>query len=484
MYKKRQTIPGVTQFRRYRVRQQQNTLLQAFWLFVTVIFVWTILNIETSSLADIAGAAVMAFTALLPMYLWCAKKALGLPIFPIFALTYLWTYALQPVTSNPTLLAYSQDSLLFASITVAGFLGLGTFIWFQFVKFAPIPPKYYRAFSTQQAEPFFLLSLIASTFFTMSTLGGWFNLNGGLFAVIRAISLAVNALAIFVLGYNWGRKKLSKNTSRWFIILLTIYIITNAVSLLLVGAISAFLLTTIAFILGRRQVPWLLIILALVCFGFLHFGKAEMRSKYWGPTAVPYVQPWEYPSWFAEWIGYSFKYSNAPIEQKEEKESPLKRSSLIHLLLMVQEKTPRDISYLSGATYAIIPELLQPRFLNPNKITSHEGTHLLSIHYGLQNRKDTYTTTIGWGLLNEACANFGVLGCMGLAVVLGVGYGQVTRWSIDTPILSSRFLFAITMISFAFQTEFSAGVYVTALFQSAVPLIVVTFTLMKVYINK
>lgn len=148
---------------------------------------------------------------------------------------------------------------------------------------------------------------------------------------------------------------------------------------------------------------------------------------------------------------------------------------------MAQDKTPRDVPYLFGGSYAIIPQLLIPRFLNSTKIRSHEGTYLLNIHYGLQTREEAYKTTIGWGLLNEAYANFGLLGCVGLAVILGAGYGQATRWRMNTPLLSSRSLFTILLISYASQSEYSAGVYVAAMFQSVVPLVVVSLLFMKVY---
>lgn len=479
-------VTKVTQPQRFNTLRKPDTLLQGFWLFVFVLVIWAIFNVQTSSIASIMGAALIAFAALLPSYLWCSRKVIGIPVFPLFALTYLWTYAIQLVTAHPIVVNYSPESQLFAGVTVAGFLGIGTSIWLQFVKSTPRPPKSYRAFSSKASEPFFLFSLVASIFFSMSILGGWFKFDGGLFAVIRAIVLAVTALAIFVLSYNFGTQKLSKNTSRLFLFLLFIYIITNTVTILLVGAISAFLLSTIAFIWGRRQVPWLLIVVVLVCFALLHPGKGEMRSRYWASESnqVHFVQPWEYPSFYAEWINYSLKSLNAPIEQEDEDQSALERVSLIHLLLMAQERTPRDVPYLSGATYEFIPQLLVPRFLNSNKIRSHEGTYLLNIHYGLQTRADTDKTVIGWGLLNEAYANFGLLGCLGLAVVLGAGYGQATRWSLNTPLLSSRSLFSILLISFAFQSEFSAGVYVAALFQSAAPLVAVSFLFMSVYRTK
>lgn len=481
MYSKVKPVAKVSQPVGYSVPERGNTLIQAFWIFVAVLLIWAIFNLKTSSLDSIIGAALISFAALLPSYLWCSGKALGMPLFPLFALTYLWTYAIQLVNNNPEVVAYSPSSQLLAGVTVAGFLGLGTFIWFQFVNSAPRPPKYYRAFSSQEAEPFFLFSLATGILFIMNSLGGWFALEGGVFALIRGVLLAFNALGIFILAYHWGNRKLSKNKSRAFLILLILYAITNAASLLLVVAVSGFLLAIVAFTISRRQVPLLPIILVVVCFMFLHSGKSEMRSNHWADNEATYVQPWQYPDLYAEWIGYSLKHSNKSPDPEEGEQSGLERSSLIHLLLMAQDKTPRDVPYLFGASYAIIPQLLVPRFMNSTKIRSHEGTYLLNIHYGLQTREEAYKTTIGWGLLNEAYANFGLLGCVGLAVILGAGYGQATRWRMNTPLLSSRSLFTVLLISYASQSEYSAGVYVAALFQSVVPLVVVSLLFMKVY---
>src|SRR5206468_2846385 len=82
----------------------------------------------------------------------------------------------------------------------------------------------------------------------------------------------------------------------------------------------------------------------------------------------------------------------------------------MQLLLFVQAASPDDVPFMDGETYAILPTLLVPRILMPNKPASHEGTYLLNIHYGIQTRDDTAKTTIGFGLLNEAFANFGYIG--------------------------------------------------------------------------
>ncbi|HEY9851397.1 MAG TPA: hypothetical protein V6D28_18145 [Leptolyngbyaceae cyanobacterium] len=469
------------------LNQNTRSLLTNFWLLAILVILYFFYSLNTTSIYSILGAILIGSVALIPSYLWCSGQALGMPIFPLFALTYLWTHAVQLLSDNPGSIIYSPESQLLSSITVTIFLGLGTFIWFQFVKSAPPPPQYYRSFKGQEVEPFLLYSMVATILFNIGFLGGWLAaIDGGIISLFRGIVLGLNALATFVLAYRWGKRQLSKKKSQLFLILIITYTITNAASLLLVGALSTFLLATMAFIIGRRQVPWLPIAITLACILFLHYGKGDMRAKYWFSNQQTFVQPWEYPAWYIEWMDYSWQHFNQDLLPGNSKDSvklqsPLERTSLIQLLLMIQERTPRDVPYLNGATYAIIPQLLVPRLLNPHKIASHEGTYLLNIHYGKQTRADTARTTIGFGLLNEAYANFGFLGCVVLAVILGGGYGQVTRWSINTPIFSFRSLFAMLLMPFTFQSEFSAGVYIAALFQSLVPLVVITIVFMKVY---
>ncbi len=464
---------------------QRRQLLKVFWLVALGLFIYELFWAETSSLVTNFGSILITAAALLPSYLWCSGKALGMPIFPLFALTYIWTYALPLVTKHPKVITYSSESHLFASVTVAGFLVLGTIIWFKFVKSPPPLPKSYRALNSQKGDVFFLFVLGISVLFNVANTGGWLFVfvYGGLFTAVRAAILGLTVLATFVLAYKLGTQELSKPKSQLFLILLIAYMVTNAVSLLLVGAASTFVVATVAFILGRQKIPILPIVIALVCLSFLHYGKAEMRSKYWFQAQPAYVQVWQYPNWFAEWAGYTWDYFNKQddLSISSKKQSFLERSSVIHLFLLAQDKSPESIPYLHGKTYTILPQLLVPRILNPNKIRSHEGTYLLNIHYGLQTREATYTTTIGWGLLAESYANFGLLGCAGLAIVLGTAYGKVTRWSINAPILSVQSLFAVLFLAYAFQTEWSAGVYVAALAQSSVVIGGIVVFLMQTY---
>lgn len=464
--------------------QQMRLLMRAFWSGVFLLVTFAAFTSRPAWFESDLGAILIAAAALLPAYLWCSGKVKGVPIFPVYALTFLWTYALPLASNHPRVILYSAEAHLTVALTVAGFLFLGTAVWFKASHYALRTRKTLRTLDGRAGETFFFFVLALNNLFIMASIGGWLNIEAGIFSLIRAVLFGLSSLATFILMYQWGKGELSPSKVVLLIVLLLTALFINVTSLLLVGALSTVLLAGVAFVLGRGRIPWIPLLLLLLCLVSLHYGKKAMRDKYWrnGEPQVA-VQPWQYPARMVEWVSYSVEYLLRP-ERPDEvdpsaPQSFAERASLIHLLLLAQEKSPQDVPYLMGTTYAVIPQLLVPRLLLPDKDASHEGTYLLSIQYGLQTREDTQQTTIGWGLLNEAYGNFGLAGCVMLAILLGWTYGQVARWSFQAPVLSARFLFAVLVLSVAFQTEFSASVYVTALFQSTVPLFLIAVIFMK-----
>ena len=464
----------------YRKRQ----MLRAFWCILLALLGFEWFGVHTESVLDNIGANLMTITALLPGYLWCAGRAQGMPIFPFCALTHIWTHALPMVTNHPTVMTYPADSRFFASLTVAGFLGLGTWIWVGYVRSAPPLPQTYRLLPSKKGDRFFFSILVIAVVYTAGLNGGWLFsiLPGNLFSIVRSAVLGLMALASFILAYRLGNQELSRQKAILFILLLVSYMAADAVSLLLVGTSSVFIITTTAYVISSKKIPIVPIAIVMVCLNFLHYGKGEMRTKYWAQPNLQ-VQVWEYPAWYSEWAGYSLTYFGQKEQgtETEEKSSFVERSSVIQMLMLAQAKSPKSVPYMNGETYAVVPQLLIPRIFNSKKLTSHEGTTLLSIHYGLQTREMTEKTTIGWGLIAEAYANFGLLGCAGLAWVLGTFYGRITRWSINAPSLSAQSLLAVLIMTFAFQSEWSAGVYAASFSQAGMVLGCIVGFLMETY---
>lgn len=467
-------------------KKKQKQLLRVFWFIASALIFYEFFLVEDTPFLSKLGAVLITAAALWPNYLWCSGRAKGMPIFPFFALTHIWTYGLPLVTDHPTVLTYSPESHLVASCTVAGFLILGTSVWFSFVKSAPKIPKYYRALTDRKGNAFFFFILIAGVFFNVSIYGQWewLSMIGGLFTALRAGVLGLNALATFVLSYKLGNKELTKAQGILFVFLVVAYMVTSSLGYLLYGAAGTFLLTVVAFTISSKRVPIIVIVIFFLCFSLLHYGKGAMRAKYWGNHAAV-LQPWEYPERYSEWIGYSLEYMNKQKKKddlpssEEKKSSFFERASVIQILLLAQKKSPETVPFLYGQTYSILPQLVVPRVLNPNKIWALESTSLLNIHYKLQTREQTLTTTIGWGLLAESYANFGFVGCGGLAIILGAAYGKATRWSINAPILSVQSLFAVMMMSFAFQSESTSGEIVAGLSQSSTVLTGIALFLMQ-----
>src|SRR5262249_5389072 len=231
--------------------------------------------------------------------------------------------------------------------------------------------------------------------------------------------------------------------------------------------------------------PYAAVLLAIVVFAILHAGKSPMRERYWQRKLT--VVPAEYPNFYGRWVSFGLdRIRGKPVEtvgrrrrHTEVQANVLDRSSIVQILLLVQKKSPTEKPFLYGETYAIIPELLVPRALYEDKPRSHEGTYMLAIHYGLQNRKATRSTTIGFGLLAEAYANFAMPGVVGLAIFLGVGLALATRWSMHLPITSFQGLFAMMVLGLLVRTEHSAGVAISSLFQGTVVLFCFGIMLMK-----
>lgn len=432
------------------------------------------------------GALAIGVACMYPVYLWCDGRVQGLPVFPFFSLTYLWTFCLPLLSENPNVWAYTPEIQLTAALTTVLFLVSGTVVWLQIVKIPVQITTPYRALKTASADNLFILMIAAGAILNMYVVGGWTWIPSKLFTLVRGIILGLSFLGIFVLAYRSGQNTLPRHKQWLFFLSLVLNILSAAASLVLKTALTLFLLSLMAYVIGGRKLPIIPLLLGLMLLLPLHYGKHEMRHKYWEGASPHYVQPWEYPAWFQEWWDYAQANRNYKPQRydppKEKRESFIERSSLIHILMMAQTRIPSQYTYVNGATYAIIPQLFLPRALNPNKIRSHEGTHMLNIHVGRQTYENTLRTTIAWGLLPEAYANFGYLGCVLIGGLMGAFYGSITRIAIGTPPFSARMMTCVLIMSLALaSTEWTAGVYAASLFQSIVPIVGLKYVFMRIY---
>jgi hypothetical protein len=425
------------------------------------------------------GAALISAGALVPAYIWCRNPSLGLPIYPLFALTFVWKYAYPLASDDSMITIYDDAAGLQAGLTVCMFLLIGTVVWCAANRWTPRARGPVRAMAPGKGDILFTAFILCAALFNLSMAGHWFFLSGGLVSILRAAVLGLASVGIFVLAYRWGAGELDGVKKVAFGTSLLLLLVSHSISLFMIDLVLASTFAIAAYVIGGGRLPWKTAVVLLALFSVLHAGKSEMRDEYWLYEEVNRpVQLYQYPAFLSEWIGRGLDVLTSP-PREDTPWTLTQRMSLIPLLLKVQAETPEARPFLNGETYAIIPGLLVPRVFNPQKLNSHEGAHLLSIHFGLQTREATQTSTIAWGPLIESYANFGTLGVVGLAIVIGALYGAVGKFATGVPILSLRMLIAIVFAAMALQVEWTAGMYVTALFQSLVVVCGLSFVLME-----
>jgi hypothetical protein len=450
-----------------------------FWAGVLAVLAYEVAVPRSESGPVLLAGNVVAGLSLLPAGLWCARRVYGLPLFPLFALTHLPTFAFPLISPTAEVARYSVEARLAGAGAVIAFLVIATALWYSFAS-RPVVPREFRTLRRGDYNRLFLAFVWLGALFQFLNNAGWLpDLPPGTYPVLRNGSQGLAAIGSSVLAYRWGSRRLGAGTVAAFVVGFGLLLLLSAASLMIVLAVSNFAVVAAMYTLGRGRIPVWVLVAAFVGFSVLHAGKHEMRKEYWTGTAT--LRPADYPAYYAEWVGRGL----ANLARGETGSGPSAnsslsdRASLLQMLLLVMDKSPSEKPFLDGQTYALVPELLVPRLLMSDKVVSHEGTYMLAIYYGRQTREDTRSTTIGFGLLAEAYANFGWPGVLGLGVFVGLGLGAVTRWSAAAPIDSFRGLFALYVLGLSIATEHTLGVTAASLSQGTIILLVVSAVLME-----
>jgi hypothetical protein len=464
-------------------------LYRFYWVGVVTLAGYAVVQgVGSPPLLILLGVGVGVF-ALFPAFLWCAGRVDGLPIFPVYAMTHAMTFAMPLIMQNWRVARYRPDDQAFAALTVMLYLGVATVVWLLALgsRRPRVRPRYW-GFAVRGNNWAFLAGLVASLVIYLATRTGMLyellNLEGAdiFYSVFQSVALNLMLLCSTVLSYRGGQRELGVFEWTAYVTLFVMTLMVMSLGMVLNQALAAVLVAIGVFTISRGRIPFVALGVAFVVFSILHVGKWQMRDKYFAHSYRG-MDLEEIPLRYAEWINYGLdelpdtiageKYS------RHRRQSLVERGSLLQMLLLVQSKTPEYREFLNGSTYTIIPGLLVPRFINPKKKRAHEGTYMLAIHYGIQDKRATFRTTIGFGLLAEAYANFSYTGVIGLAVVMGSLYGLGTRWSLNAPVTSLRGLFALLLLGTTVGVEYSAGVFVTSLCQGVAILFALALVAMR-----
>jgi len=473
---------------------------RGFWMMVFIYLVVCLMVIQTSDLLDLMGSIILSITCLIPVYLWVRGSALGLPLFPIFALVHMPSYVFPLLSNHSMTSVYSEEERFAAALWISAAIGAGTVVWYYLVN-RPIPaPK--NIFLIRQSQSNQRTTDMILVFLFIGTAAFRIGLNqdalnwlvrmlpfGG-FSLLRGVASAVSIITVFLGFERIGARQLSMPLVILFIGAFLLLLLDEAGGLVLAGAFSTIVPAILGYTFGRRKIPVFATVMIVCAFAFFNLGKHNMRDVYWQEDGImaARVSISEYPTLYKNWINASLGTLFDPegmVESQSlystdlESVSLVDRISMMHIFLLTFTQSPEYIPTLGGSTYKQIPKLFVPRIINPRKPPSHVGQVMLNIHYGLQSEDSTNKTFIAWGLLPEAHANFGRLGMVIFTMIFAVALGMITRFSMNVPLFSFRVLVAAIVLFQLFDVETVMSLFLTTTYQILLILGIMTLATMR-----
>jgi len=397
---------------------------------------------------------------LLAPFLWVSSGAFGIPVLPVIsALSYVY-YAL-PLLAGGTLAVYRSEDLVWAALSVGLFLTASALAAWPFLgdgrgrnkpptaARAPGGAQFIRTRSlnnlagNDELYRLIFIGLVAGNLYYLLLLSGTAGYLGTFIGVVRSVAVTLGSLACYLIGFARGSGLLSGQ--RWVAALagfLLLTVLSMSGLFLVTGAVNI-AAAVLGYVLAAKRIPWITLGFAFAILSILNAGKLNVRSEYWArdSQSLRNASVLQVPGMLVDWFAAGI---SAPVSRRSEQNpSLLERTSLLHMVLAVQEATPRIVPYLDGGTYALLPSMLMPRFLEPDKMESQAGLNLLSVRYGRQRAEDTAKTTLGWGMVAEAYANYGNPAVIAVGVIFGALCGFLMRLSATAAPLSLAMLMAI-----------------------------------------
>lgn len=421
------------------------------------------------------------------LFVWHGK-GIGLPLLPILAIQHFVAYGIPIIGQNPTIKDFPPDLLPKCGQEIFAFLVALSFAWRAGMeRFEPKNSGAYviKALRVDKGSAQARLGqilVVTTTLYNVAESLGVMNsvlamLPGGGGAIISALTKASTMIGYFLMGLNIGSGQGSAPVKALFWGSLIINSVIVTASLLLSDATNLVSAVVIGLFWGSGKLPLRFLTVVLVMLTFLHLGKAEMRTRYWeGGTGSRVVTLTALPGFYSNWVDASLsaltleKSDEKSATDRDEKSMLARVNNLQNLLFVINAVELKKIPPVDGETYTIIPPLLIPRVLWPNKPRAHEGQVMLNVHFERQSREASIGTYIAWGLVPEAYGNFGpFLGSILLGGVLGLIIAWFENLTVNKPVLSWEGLLALTIFTnLAVSFEMVASVLVTSISQAVI----------------
>lgn len=408
-----------------------------------------------------------------PMLRWLQRNDITYPIVEFLLATTVPFYAIPALTGHEALLGFPEETLLGAALVVIAFqlaCIIGSVVAAN--TYHPTPIKHRSWWRTEiMAETKMTFTTYTLMIFTVwiliSSLTDW--IPSSWIGTLRAVFFGIGILSIFIQARLWGAGVLSPTLKTVFIVNVLIQIIVTFVSLLLINGMSIVLTALLGYFSIAKRVPWIPVVIALPVFAVLHNGKSEMRHLYW-EKGEPLPGIVEMPAFFAQWVDLGLHPSADGDQRKDQALTYglMRRASLFQIVSIAVDTMPERASFLYGASYSIIPPQILPRFLWPSKPSPHDSVKMLSVKFGILSMEETEVTSVGFGLLTEAYANFGFVSISMLGFVFGLSFRRLALATEDCATLSPAGLFRILCLVWCLSSEVTLAVWVSSLYQACV----------------
>lgn len=471
----------------------ERQLAQSFYLMVVFIILLLIGITRTGDFNLVMISGVIVVLALFPGFLWATGRVRGFPIAPIICLLEIFLFAIPILSASDALSIYTNEEIARAGKLEILFLFTFILAWLYFVRRERILPDRMLALPVANVtnitlDRLWIIGLLGATIYTVSFMAGWLHrffvlLPPGMIGLVRSVFGTIGIVSVFFLSLSMGMRVLGPMSRIMFLALLILFLLASGTSLLLSSIVAFLFAAFVGFSLGRGRIPWIALLMVAFILQVLHVGKGPIRQQYWPQLGgvAENISPNKYMNFYSNWVseGLRLKGRNE-IDSVDDGTDLLDRASLIQMILYAQARAPEHIDYLHGRTIMIIPPLLIPRFIWPDKPRTHEGQIILNVHFGRQTIEETQRTYIAWGMLAEFYANFGWLGAILAGILLGSMIGWVTSLSIGVPLCTYRAVItAIFFITSMTVTQIALSIWISSTFQGIVAATLVCFLIMK-----
>lgn len=444
----------------------------AVWMFV-------------SNKDGVLAFAVVSAGALLPILAWNAQPSGSLPLGPLIGLQSLIIYCTPLVAQNPSVFVYPSDEILRAAIEIFIFTASLAGAWLLAFKnsFYRQPATYHKFKFLKSDHPgklvtFGMLLMVFSVGYHVVNMAGLLvPLPSGVQPILRTIGDSAGMGGGLLCGYFIGLGHMRGVQRMIFWVLFLVHCVFTSSNYTLFPVTALIIAVSVGLFLGRGKIPLLFLIVFTTIIGFFNLSKFEMRKAYWieGSAYAPQELA-TLPDRYLEWTERSWGHFTDSDQYKSDRERISSQriadriNNLVNLLDVQSFVTKDKIPVLGGETYTVIPALLIPRILWPEKPRTHEGMVLLNVHFGKQTLEESFVTYISWGLLPEAYGNFGpFFGALLCGCAMGLAIGWLESWSRYYPLISLQaLLYMSLLVQFGSSFEMVASLWITAVFQMMV----------------